>query len=1037
MSLLRKLFALSLLLSTALFARFVAVSALELNQSGNFNDIVIFIRFSDETTYTAPYDFTYYENLFNGVDTISLRDYYQEVTYNTLTIDSYLVNDNNTFLYYTDSHPRGYYEPYDEINNPDGYINDDATREQTLLKNAIDYVDQNNLVPDTMNLDKNGDGQIDSISFLVSGEDTGWNTLLWPHKWSLYAYKTSSGFTPDAPTINGEYAYYYTFELLGNTTSYTYQVSVGVLAHETFHLLSATDLYHYYAYTNINPIGYWGLMEYVDDVPSHMLGYMKYEYGGWMPDATVITESGSYTLYPLQDGNTNYYRIDTGQSNEWLYLEYRDNVGFYESTLPESGLIAYRVDKDYQGDGNSQGYYDSNGNAIDEVFIFRPGLADTTSPYEFLDNGDMLNDGYYNEAALSQNNLYDEMGYGTSIPMFFSSGETMYIHIYNVVEHNGYLTFDVYIPPMISLDMNGSSVSQYDVTLLDDLSMSYTATITNLDPSYQTYYTIDGSTPTTSSTLYNGESIPVDANHPTIKTATYNGATLVAEDSRTFTFASSIETAHNPYGDNLNTIFYLSYPDIKNISLAFSTSSALEQDYDFVNVFTNDTTYSYTGTDMAGQHLDFTSNYLFVQITSDESVSSDYGIDATVQTTDTLSLDLIGDPTIYHNINTDYTDLMTTFSATNPSEYHIETSGTVDTTTSGTYTITYNLVDSLGNTVLTQTRTVIVGDYESPTITLNGDSTIFVEYNEIYTEQGATFSDNIDPTGDILIGGDTIDTSTLGTYTITYNATDSNGNTATEVTRTVIVRDTTAPVITLNGDSTITWEKGTTYIDPGATFTDNYDISGLVLIEGDVVHPNTVGTYTVIYTFTDSSGNVADEVTRTVNVIDTTAPTADLNSSVDTIPVGTDYTDPYLTNVQDYSDVTVTTDNPVDTSTTGTYIITYTLTDEYDNETTLYRVVTVVPVTPDITFTIGDANTTILQGNTYTDGTCNVTVNGTSQACDVIENTVDTSTVGIYHITYGVTIDGQTYTYTRYVFVYSDTQKPTLYYRKEEAGGWL
>ena len=39
-----------------------------------------------------------------------------------------------------------------------------------------------------------------------------------------------------------------------------------------------------------------------------------------------------------------------------------------------------------------------------------------------------------------------------------------------------------------------------------------------------------------------------------------------------------------------------------------------------------------------------------------------------------------------------------------------------------------------------------------------------------------------------------------GTYTLTFDYTDSNGNAAATVTRTVVVEDTSAPVITLIGD---------------------------------------------------------------------------------------------------------------------------------------------------------------------------------------------------------------------------------------------
>ena len=48
---------------------------------------------------------------------------------------------------------------------------------------------------------------------------------------------------------------------------------------------------------------------------------------------------------------------------------------------------------------------------------------------------------------------------------------------------------------------------------------------------------------------------------------------------------------------------------------------------------------------------------------------------------------------------------------------------------------------------------------------------------------------------------------------MTYNVTDSSGNAASEVTRTVSVTDTTAPVITLVGDAEVTVEVGSTYTD--------------------------------------------------------------------------------------------------------------------------------------------------------------------------------------------------------------------------------
>ena len=79
-------------------------------------------------------------------------------------------------------------------------------------------------------------------------------------------------------------------------------------------------------------------------------------------------------------------------------------------------------------------------------------------------------------------------------------------------------------------------------------------------------------------------------------------------------------------------------------------------------------------------------------------------------------------------------------------------------------------------------------------ITLVGDAVTDLSVGEHYTNLGATASDNYDGdiTADVVIGGENVDTSTVGQYTVTYNVSDDAGNAATEVTRTVNVTDTTS-----------------------------------------------------------------------------------------------------------------------------------------------------------------------------------------------------------------------------------------------------
>jgi hypothetical protein len=71
---------------------------------------------------------------------------------------------------------------------------------------------------------------------------------------------------------------------------------------------------------------------------------------------------------------------------------------------------------------------------------------------------------------------------------------------------------------------------------------------------------------------------------------------------------------------------------------------------------------------------------------------------------------------------------------------------------------------------------------------LLGDATVNINVGDIYTDAGATATDNID--GDItssIIVADSVDTSAAGTYTVTYNVSDAAGNAADEVVRTVNV----------------------------------------------------------------------------------------------------------------------------------------------------------------------------------------------------------------------------------------------------------
>lgn len=188
--------------------------------------------------------------------------------------------------------------------------------------------------------------------------------------------------------------------------------------------------------------------------------------------------------------------------------------------------------------------------------------------------------------------------------------------------------------------------------------------------------------------------------------------------------------------------------------------------------------------------------------------------------------------------------------------------------TPGTYYITWSINESES---ITSTTIINVSSEstQNPYITLNGNKTIYVEVGNEYVELGASAFEN-DTQIPISISGN-VNPNLLGTYTITYQATDSLGNQISPITRQVIVRDTTNPIIMINGDQTITLEYGEMFIEPGAIVKDNHDSNLDVIVQGSIDH-ETLGTYEITYLANDSSNNAAKPITRTVTIVDTTSP---------------------------------------------------------------------------------------------------------------------------------------------------------------------
>lgn len=274
--------------------------------------------------------------------------------------------------------------------------------------------------------------------------------------------------------------------------------------------------------------------------------------------------------------------------------------------------------------------------------------------------------------------------------------------------------------------------------------------------------------------------------------------------------------------------------------------------------------------------------------------------------------------------------------------------GTVDPTTPGVYPILYRVSDAQGNAATDVTRTVTVADTTHPVISVLGSLAVTLECGDPYLDAGATVSDTCDSAVEVETDNP-VEPGVPGVYTVLYDATDASGNEAGQAFRTVTVVDTTSPEITLLGGSDLTVECGVPYNEPGAVVSDTCE-NDLDFIVTGTVNTSAPGNYTLVYSASDSAGNVAETVTRIVRVADNAIPVITLNgASTVNVECGGTYTEAGATasdNCEgDLSDAIVISGS-VNTSVAGTYTINYDVADSIGNRAARVSRTVIVAVCP-------------------------------------------------------------------------------------------
>ena len=284
-------------------------------------------------------------------------------------------------------------------------------------------------------------------------------------------------------------------------------------------------------------------------------------------------------------------------------------------------------------------------------------------------------------------------------------------------------------------------------------------------------------------------------------------------------------------------------------------------------------------------------------------------------------------------------------------------SSNVDTNTVGSYQVTYRVTDSQGASS-TKTITVIVNPKmealnEVPVI--NAVDKILTVGDTFDVKKDATASDAEDGnlTDKIEVIRNEVDTGKAGTYEVTYKVTDSQGASST---KTILVTvnpkmESLNEVPTIKAeDKTITVEdKFDVKKDVTATDKEDGDLTDKIEVVKNEVDTTKPGTYEVVYKVTDSKGASKKKTIKvTVNPkMEALNEVPTIKAEDKTITVGDTFDAKKDVTAKDTEDGDLTdkievVKNDVDTTKSGTYEVTYKVTDSKGASTTKTIRVTVV-----------------------------------------------------------------------------------------------
>lgn len=353
-------------------------------QEATLTNLIVFVRFNgDEEFVNKPCkgdDATVgevVENSYNRAE-YSVTDYYFRVSNGKARIQNlYLFNADGSSI--TLEHSRGYYCTADTT-NAEGYAEEERYTRMYELKqdwsNAImtaltDGAQVCNAdgtkTYDLAELDKNGDGYLDSLTIIYPYSNqysVSWKDCLWDYQ-DFYNGVTFSVGGKQIQTGNylqftANFNYLYT-DAQGRSIA-----NMKTMIHEMGHIFGLKDLYRSGSET---PVYYMSAMaQAISPIPQY-LSAKEREALGWLESSNVqkIRSAGTYRLHVTADSPTDAvicYKFDLADKNKTIYLEYRKFDGDsnrYDTQQKavyneggaqisgislKSGLLCFMVDRD-------------------------------------------------------------------------------------------------------------------------------------------------------------------------------------------------------------------------------------------------------------------------------------------------------------------------------------------------------------------------------------------------------------------------------------------------------------------------------------------------------------------------------------------------------------------------------------------------------------------------------------------------------------------------------------------------------------------